>query len=85
MQQLFKLVIEPVIEAKADNHSFGFRPGRNAHQALAVVSANLKSHTGSESNYILDAGISKYFERISHTWILENFPFPKKYNKILSE
>jgi RNA-directed DNA polymerase len=66
VQQLFKLVIEPLTELNADHYSFGFRPNREAHQALAVLSSTLKSHTRAENLYILDADIFKYFDEISY-------------------
>ena len=34
IQQLFKLILEPITETKADPHNFGFRPAKNAHQTL---------------------------------------------------
>jgi len=66
IQQLFKLVIEPLTELNADHHSFGFRPNREAHQALAVLRSTLKSYTRAENLYILDADIYKYFNEICH-------------------
>jgi len=37
------LILEPIFEADFMDTSFEFRPGRSAHQALAVVQANLMS------------------------------------------
>lgn len=65
VQQLFRLVIEPVTETKADPHSFGFRPGRNAHQALAVVREHLNNSTNVENFHILDMSIRKQLKSLS--------------------
>ncbi len=65
VQSLFNLVIEPVTEVKADIHSFGFRRGRSAHQALAVLRANLKSDVGGESTAIFDVEIDNFFGNVS--------------------
>lgn len=37
------LVIEPIFEADFEDCSYGFRPGRNAHEALAAVREGLKT------------------------------------------
>ena len=37
LQMLLKLVMEPYMEPLGDKHSFGFRPGRNCHQATAFL------------------------------------------------
>jgi len=50
------LVIEPIFEAEFEGCSFGFRPGRNAHQALDQVQAALKA--GRTAVY--DADLASY-------------------------
>ena len=83
IQNLFKLVIEPITESFSDPNSYGFRPNRSAHQALAVVSAFLKSRFESEKLSIFDADIQGFFDNISHDWILDNFPISLKYKHVL--
>jgi RNA-directed DNA polymerase len=56
------LVIEPIFEADFEGCSFGFRPGRNAHQALDQIQAALKS--GRQAVY--DADLASYFDTIDH-------------------
>src|SRR3989442_4441593 len=56
------LVIEPIFEADFEGCSFGFRPGRNAHQALDPVQAALKA--GRCEAY--DADLASYFDTIDH-------------------
>jgi retron-type reverse transcriptase len=96
VQTLFAQVIEPIIDAHADNNSFGFRKGRNPHQAIGLLSKFL--HTNSEyqkhysdkryftnSKYILNINIEKFFGKVNHNWLLENYPFPNKFINILEE
>ena len=64
MQSLVKLILEPITEISSDPHSFGFRKGRSAKNALAEVRYSLR--TGEQGKYILDADIKKFFDRISH-------------------
>jgi retron-type reverse transcriptase len=52
MQMLLKLIMEPYMEPLGDEHSFGFRPGRTAHQATAYLYNSLLYR--SSSNIILN-------------------------------
>ena len=56
------LVLEPIFEADFEECSYGFRPGRNAHQALAEIRGHLKR--GYQAVY--DADLKGYFDSISH-------------------
>jgi len=56
------LVLEPIFEADFLDSSFGFRPGRSAHQAIEVISQYLA--TGQREVY--DADLKAYFDTISH-------------------
>jgi RNA-directed DNA polymerase len=66
-QMAVLLVIEPIFEADFEACSYGFRPGRNAHQALDQVQAALK--TGRCDVY--DADLASYFDTIDHTRLLQ--------------
>ena len=56
------LILEPIFEADFLNCSFGFRPGRSAHQALAVIRDEIKSGRME----IYDADLKGYFDSIPH-------------------
>ena len=56
------LILEPIFEADFLDCSYGFRPGRNAHQALDEIQRNLKE--GRQEVY--DADLSGYFDSIPH-------------------
>ena len=56
------LVLEPIFEADFEDSSFGFRPGRSTHDALAVVREHLKA--GRREVY--DADLKSYFDTIPH-------------------
>jgi RNA-directed DNA polymerase len=61
------LVLEPIFEADFEGCSFGFRPGRNAHQALDHVRAALKA--GRTDVY--DADLASYFDTINQERLLQ--------------
>jgi RNA-directed DNA polymerase len=61
-QMAVLLVIEPIFEADFVECSHGFRPGRNAHQALDKIQAALKAGL----HEVYDADLSSYFDTIDH-------------------
>lgn len=56
------LILEPIFEADFLDCSYGFRPGRSAHQALAAVRSSLTA--GCQEVY--DADLQGYFDSIPH-------------------
>lgn len=76
-QCLVKLVVEPAHEAKFHAHSYGFRPGRCAHDAQKVIFLNLKSTSNGKSKRILELDIEKCFDRINHSTIMDNVIAPR--------
>ena len=57
-----KLILEPIFEADFKPVSFGFRPKRNAHQALEEI--RLTANKG--AHWVLDADIKSCFDEIDH-------------------
>lgn len=73
-QALAKLALEPEWEAKFEPNSYGFRPGRSAHDAVEATFSHL--HHG-KPKFVFDADISKCFDRINHSALLlklDTFP-----------
>jgi RNA-directed DNA polymerase len=56
------LVLEPIFEADFENCSYGFRPGRNAHQALEEIQDHIKDGF----TEVYDADLKGYFDSIPH-------------------
>lgn len=67
LQALVKMALEPEWEAKFEPNSYGFRPGRAAHDAIEAVFKGVKS----KEKFILDADIAKCFDKINHDALLE--------------
>ncbi len=67
MQCLVKFCMEPYWEAQFEGTSYGFRPGRSAHDAIEAIFNHIKS----VPKYILDADIAKCFDRIDHRYLIE--------------
>ena len=69
VQASLKLVLEPIFEADFKPCSYGFRPNRRAHDAIAEI----HSLASGASNYhwVLEADIKACFDEISHTALME--------------
>ena len=62
VQMATLLILEPIFEADFEDCSYGFRPGRSAHQALEEIQTHLKN--GYQAVY--DADLKGYFDSIPH-------------------
>lgn len=62
VQQAILQVLQPLYERKFSNHSYGFRPGRSAHQA--VKSARQYVEAGYQ--IVVDVDLEKFFDRVNH-------------------
>ena len=67
LQALVKLSLEPEWEAKFEPNSYGFRPGRSAHDAIEAIFLSVRN----VPKYVLDADIEKCFDRINHQELLK--------------
>ena len=72
MQALVFIAMEPEWEAKFEPHSFGFRPGRSAIDAVHYIAKDLMHYRGHTPHpgWVLDADISKCFDNIDHEALL---------------
>ncbi|BAZ44047.1 putative reverse transcriptase [Chondrocystis sp. NIES-4102] len=78
-QALVKTALEPEWEARFEPNSYGFRPGRNCQDAIESIFNAIRY----QSKYVLDADISKCFDRINHTKLLQKInTFPKARKQI---
>ncbi len=62
LQALVKKALEPEWEARFEPNSYGFRPGRSAHDAIQAIFSSICNKT----RFVLDADIAKCFDRINH-------------------
>lgn len=76
IQNVVKNALEPCWEAKFEEHSYGFRPGRSCHDAIEQCFTRLNLNPrGSNNTWVLDADISGFFDNISHETILESVKY----------
>ena len=67
VQMAVVMILTPIYEAEFLGYSYGFRPGRGAHDALDAFAYGLKSRSIA---WIFDADIRAFFDTISHKWLL---------------
>ena len=66
IQQAIAQVLTPLFEAVFSPHSYGFRPGRSAHQAVQQAQAYIAE--GNE--WVVDIDIEKFFDRVNHDMLM---------------
>ena len=62
IQQAILQVMVPVYDPTFSPHSYGFRPGRNAHQAVRQAQAYIQEGY----NWVVDIDLEKFFDRVNH-------------------
>jgi RNA-directed DNA polymerase len=75
-QCLAKYALEPAHEATFHERSYGFRPGRSAHDAQKILQINLKSDANGIDKRVIELDIEKCFDRINHSAIMDNLIAP---------
>ena len=66
IQQAVLQVLQPVFDPTFSDHSYGFRPGRSAHHAVAAAQA----HLASGYRWVVDLDLEKFFDRVNHDLLM---------------
>jgi RNA-directed DNA polymerase len=67
VQAALKLVLEPIFEADFQPCSYGFRPGRRAHDAIAEI----RHYASNGYEWVLEADIRSCFDEIGHVALMD--------------
>jgi RNA-directed DNA polymerase len=62
IQQALHQVLSPIFEADFSDSSYGFRPGRNAHQAVKAA----RQYVAEGRGMVVDMDLEKFFDRVHH-------------------
>jgi RNA-directed DNA polymerase len=62
IQQALLQVLQPYLDPTFSIWSFGFRPGRSAHQAVEAA----RAHIASGKRWVVDMDLEKFFDRVNH-------------------
>ena len=77
-QCLIKYAIEPAHEALFHPRSYGFRPGRSAHDCQKHLFNHLRSRSNGHTKRIFEVDIEKCFDRINHNALMTRVIAPQK-------
>jgi RNA-directed DNA polymerase len=66
IQQALHQVLQPLFEPEFSESSYGFRPGRNAHQAVEAA----QSYVAEGKRWVVDFDLEKFFDRVNHDVLL---------------
>ena len=67
IQQALLQVLQPKIDPTFSPHSYGFRPGRSAHQAVKAA----KAYVQSGRRIVVDVDLEKFFDRVNHDILMD--------------
>lgn len=67
IQQALHQVLSPIFEAGFSESSYGFRPGRNAHQAVKAA----RQYVAEGRRVVVDMDLEKFFDRVNHDLLME--------------
>jgi len=62
VQQALLQVLQPLIDPTFSNHSYGFRPGRRAHDAVLTA----QHYVQEGYRVVVDVDLEKFFDRVNH-------------------
>ena len=66
IQQALAQALSPMFEPRFSEHSYGFRPGRSAHQAVTAAQAYLQEGY----DWVVDIDLEKFFDRVNHDMLM---------------
>jgi RNA-directed DNA polymerase len=67
IQQALLQVLQPLLDPTFSEHSYGFRPGRSAHQAVHAAQAYVESGR----RVVVDVDLEKFFDRVHHDILID--------------
>jgi RNA-directed DNA polymerase len=67
IQQALLQVLQPILDPTFSEHSYGFRPGRSAHDAVLAA----QSYVQSGRRIVVDADLEKFFDRVDHDILID--------------
>jgi RNA-directed DNA polymerase len=66
VQQAALQVLSPLFEPDFSEHSYGFRPGRNAHQAVLAA----RDFQGAGKRWVVDLDLASFFDEVNHDLLM---------------
>ena len=67
IQQALLQVLQPLIDPSFSEHSYGFRPGRRAHEAVLAA----QRYVQEGRRIVVDVDLSQFFDRVNHDILMD--------------
>jgi group II intron reverse transcriptase/maturase len=80
IQQAIAQVLSPIYERQFSDHSYGFRPGKSAKQAVLKC----KEYIEAGYTWTVDIDLAKYFDTVNHSKLMRLLSVPIKDSRVLS-
>lgn len=79
IQQAKQQVLSPIFEETFSAHSYGFRPGRSAHEAVKAA----RDYIEEGYRYVVDVDLEKFFDKVSHDRLMARMRETVKDKRVL--
>ena len=79
IQQALLQVLTPIFDPEFSEHSYGFRPGRSAHQAVKAAQKYIEEGY----SYAVDIDLEKFFDRVNHDMLMARVARKVKDKRVL--
>jgi len=80
IQQAMHQVLSPIFDPEFSDNSYGFRPGRNAHQAVRQA----KSYQHSGKRWVVDMDLAQFFDEVNHDILVSRLARKVKDRRMIS-
>jgi RNA-directed DNA polymerase len=79
IQQAMHQVLSPQFESTFSEHSYGFRPGRSAHDAVKAA----RGHVEAGNEWVVDIDMERFFDTVNHDRLMARMKAVVKDKRIL--
>lgn len=79
IQQMVLNVLQPMFDPMFSEHSYGFRPGRSAHQAVKAA----RRYIQEGRKWVVDVDLEKFFDRVNHDILMSRLAWRIRDKRIL--
>jgi retron-type reverse transcriptase len=84
LQQMFLNFLDVIVESRLNKDIYAFRKGRHALNLVANLYTRLKKFEQIEKIKLCIVNFKNCFDKLSHSMIYNQYPFPKKFKMFLS-
>jgi RNA-directed DNA polymerase len=79
IQQALLQVLQPIFDPTFSEHSYGFRPGRSAHDAVKAA----REHIEAGYDWVVDLDLERFFDRVQHDKLMDRVARGVKDKRVL--